>query len=155
MSDATPTQAQGAPSSAARPSDWRVQAGWALALGGVGLFALGGWMTFEALNLFAGTLNGWLACIGTDGGAMVACSEMLEAPAAWRLGWNAGAVLGVGLALLFVSPVPLIVMLNRYRQNWIAALLFVVVVFPYGLLAFLLLVIATLAVLFYGSEVFA
>jgi hypothetical protein len=49
----------------------------------------------------------------------------------------------------FFGPIPLVVMLNRFKNQVVTGILFFLIVIPYSVLAFTVLMLAVLIVAFY------
>jgi hypothetical protein len=125
---------------------------WIFAFGGLLLVLIGGFVTYETLGLFASGSAEWLDCIRTDGVALSGCSDQLDFAFEYRYGLDGLSALASALILIAAGPVPMIVMLRRYDNNVAGMLMFLLVMFPYGLLFFLLMVLATFVMIFYGVE---
>lgn len=122
---------------------------WVAALIGLGLAGVGGFVFYETMQLLAANITAWANCLLSEGGALFTCNDALAQDEAYRFGVNVYIALVGALVALFVGPVPLIVALNRYRNNIAAAALFFALMIPYGTLAFLVIVIGALAAIFY------
>lgn len=125
---------------------------WVFAAGGLALVGLGIFVIYETLGLFAAGSADWLACVRTEGVALSGCGDQLNVAFAYRYGLDGLRALGAGLLLVAAGPVPMIILLRRYDNNVAGVLMFLLVMFPYGLLSFLLLVIATFVLIFYSVE---
>ncbi len=125
---------------------------WTVAFGGA-VLALGGWFViYETLGIFAVGSADWIDCLRGAESTLQACGEQLNLAYAYRYGIDALQALGIGLVLALAGPIPLIVMLRRFRNNTATLLMFFLVLFPYGLIAFVLLILAALIIIFYGIE---
>jgi len=125
---------------------------WLLAFGGLVLTGLAGFVIYETLAIFAAGSAQYLECVRGSGVPLEGCGDQLDLAYAYRYGTNALQALGAALLAAFAGPLPMIVMLSRYRNNLIGAVLFFLIMFPYGLLAFLVLLLGTLVIIFYGVE---
>jgi hypothetical protein len=126
---------------------------WLIAVAGLGLMALSAVVIYETLELFATGAAAWLDCSRSENGALLDCGTPLAAAYEYRFGVDALRALGAALLGAFIGPIPMIFVLNRYRSTWAGILLFLLVMLPYGLLAFLVLVLGTLVIAFYGIEI--
>lgn len=126
---------------------WTVQA-----IAGLALTLLGMVVVYETFAIFMIGSTGWMNCINSDGTLMMACGNNLTTAYDYRLGMNALTALLLGLVAVFMGPIPIITMLNRFRSNAVAGVLFLVVMFPYGLLAFIVVVLGMMSAVFYGVE---
>ena len=147
MTTAEEQPQEASPVQAEEPSVW-----WAVAFGGLLLFFLGWFVVYETLTLFAAGSADWMACIRTDDLALSGCADQMNMVFDYRYGLDALQGLGVGLFVIFIGPIPMIAMLRRYKNNIIGFLLFFLIMFPYGLLAFLILLIGMFILMFYGIE---
>ena len=125
---------------------------WMVAALGLLLAGGAGFVFYETVQIFAEGTSAWLQCVSGERGALLGCGEEVTVAYDYRYGLSALQGLALALAGLFVGPVPLIAALNRYRNHWVGAVLFFVVMIPYGTLAFLVIMIAALVTIFYGSQ---
>ena len=128
---------------------------WMLSALGVLLAVGAGFVFYETGRIFGEGTSAWVQCMSGTGGALLSCGEDVTVAYDYRYGLSALQGLGLALVGLFLGPIPLIVTLSRYRSNWAGLVLFLVVMIPYGTLAFLVLMIAAVVAIFYGSQLVA
>jgi len=125
---------------------------WMLAAIGVALTVFCAFVFYQTLQIFAQGTTAWFDCINGQQGALLSCGEGVDLAYDYRAGFSALNAMSLALVGLFIGPIPLIFILNRYRNSFVSIMLFFIVVIPYGLLAFLVVIIGLIVVIFYGSQ---
>ncbi|MEO0560714.1 MAG: hypothetical protein AAF125_01270 [Chloroflexota bacterium] len=125
---------------------------WLLAFAGIALTGLAAFVIYETLSLFSTGIAAWADCARGSGVPLEACGGELDFVFQYRYGLDALSALLAAIFAAFVGPIPMIVMLNRFKNNYVGGLLFLLVMLPYGLLAFFVITIAALVLIFYGVE---
>ncbi len=125
---------------------------WALVVVGVAIALLGGWATYEALDLSIVILEDWIACVTGQGGALAGCPLATNELPRWRFDLPVGGVMLAGLVAMVLGPIPLIVMLNRYQHWFISLLFYLFVLMPYGLVWLSLFLVGMVAALMMAGQ---
>lgn len=125
---------------------------WVAAIIGLMIAGGAGFVLYETLQLFAAGTTAWANCLLSENGALLTCGDEIAQGGMYRAGVNIYAAMGAAIAVLFISPIPLIIALNRYRNNVAAAVLLFVLMIPYGTLAFLVIIIGIIAAIFYITQ---
>lgn len=129
---------------------------WTLqAILGMGLLIAGAIVIHETFSILMIGSTEWMQCLNSDGTFAFACASDLNATYTYRFGIDATTALLLGIFAAFMGPIPILTMLNRYRNNNLAGVLFFVMMLPYGMLGFLLLILALMSIVFYGVGMFA
>ncbi|MEO1440589.1 MAG: hypothetical protein AAFV33_09290, partial [Chloroflexota bacterium] len=66
---------------------------------------------------------------------------------------NGLLAMGLAIAACFIGPIPIIAAFSRYRNTWLGGVMFFVVLIPYGTLAFFVLIISIVIVIFYTVQI--
>jgi hypothetical protein len=126
---------------------------WVISIIGAAVALVGTFVFFETLQIFVDGTSAWFSCVqGGDSNAFVTCGSQINLAYEYRFGLDALPALGLSIVTLFLGPIPLIIALNRYKNELVAGILFFVVVIPYGTLAFLVMMIGVMVALFYTMQ---
>jgi hypothetical protein len=127
---------------------------WIAAFCGLMLTIAGGFVLAETLQILAQGTAAWSDCIRTSGDTLFSnCSGQVDVAFEYRYGLNGLLAMGLAIAACFIGPVPIIAAFSRYRNNWLGAIMFFVVLIPYGTLAFVVLIVGVVVMIFYSVQI--
>ena len=106
-------------------------------------------MLYETFGILSGEATVWFECLNNGDFGLASCGDPLAEANTYRLGIPASTALIIGLLFSFFGPIPLVVMLNRFKNQVVTGILFFLIVIPYSVLAFTVLMLAVLIVAFY------
>lgn len=129
-------------------SDWMWKRWWFWVPLGLFVTGLGSYVFYDSFTMFAETTSMWYACVEGRDLLFGGCGALLTEGAPYRFGINAVWAMLLALVALFLGPMPLVSILSRFRNNWVSGTLFILVVVPYSMIAFLVMMLSVLALVF-------
>lgn len=135
--------------------DWHISPLWALVAAGIVLTGVASVVIYETFMVMLSGSGAWLSCLQGEGIVMATCGEPLNTAYVYRFGMDASWAMVLAIFAAFVGPIPLIAMIQRYRNNLASGVLFFAVMIPYGILGFIVVVLSLLVAVMYGMEIMA